>query len=143
MRSSKLPINRSASPNPQAMSPYLLAETISDFVKILSLQKCCGAPSPHPLFIEFVVMEGKDGLDVFPRLFLRSDASSTLFPRVCNHLVDNTKTLCLGQWMFCYRGVSFSIRLSCTNSVEPVLDPALMISTTTRHSIYWHPNLDL
>ena len=100
----------------------LLAQSVPDLVKILGLQKVFLGPSRDPLLVVGVVVQGEDGLDIFPLSILGSDASSTFFFGVGDHAVDDTVAFGFVKG-FVFDGLLGLLgRCGCSDPVDPVLD---------------------
>jgi len=96
---------------------HLLAQMIPDSIQIFSFQNGQGAPFPDPFFIELLVMEGENRLDIFPLPLLWSDTRTTLLCRIRYHMIDNTVPFGFSQWLACHGILGLFIGLGCADAI--------------------------
>ncbi len=70
-------------------------------------------------------MEGKNGLDILPLPLFWSNPSTTLFSGARYHMIDNAVPLGFSQWLACQGVLSFIVRLSCSDAIQPVFDSVI------------------
>ena len=75
----------------------LLSEAVPDLIQIFNLQECHGTPFLDPFFVESMIMQWKDRLNILPSTFFWCNTGSTFFDWAGDQMVYDTQTLCFCQ----------------------------------------------
>lgn len=98
--------------------PYLLPKLVPNLIKIFFGEECLLTPISHPFPIRFIIMQGKDRLNVLPLPMLRCNVSTAFFLWKGDQLINNAETLCFRLGL----GHTGSIGLLVTDTIKPVTD---------------------
>ena len=110
----------------ESSSTYLFSKLVSYFVQVLRLQKGCRAPLLDPGLVEGMIVEREYRLHTLPALAFWNDAGAAFEAWARDKVMNDSISFAIGQRLRKQGLVCLPIWLSCTHSVEPILDSSFV-----------------